>query len=186
MRRSQLRCQQTNFHTMGWRRTGRAEQRRGSLWGTQPAPRPRSPREQVVGIVDEVESARHTWLRPCGLAEVLPKPDKRLSAHPAIPPDPYRSLGQMSLHELLVDILCTGLVPYRVVRYLTSPVRGMSCLEVVRCDGRVRRDFLPIVHTCPWRVPRRPCVWQDCVRFASSLEGLVSGQPSRVPWWLNS
>jgi putative transposase len=33
----------------------------------------------------EVESARHTWFTPCGLAEALPKPDKPLSRHPAIP-----------------------------------------------------------------------------------------------------
>jgi hypothetical protein len=35
--------------------------------------------------VDEVESARHTWLAPRGLAEALPKPDKPLSWYPAIP-----------------------------------------------------------------------------------------------------
>jgi hypothetical protein len=27
--------------------------------------------------MDEVESARHTWFAPGGLAEALPKPDKR-------------------------------------------------------------------------------------------------------------
>jgi hypothetical protein len=34
---------------------------------------------------DEVESARHAELTRRGLAEALPKPDKHLSAHPAIP-----------------------------------------------------------------------------------------------------
>jgi hypothetical protein len=34
---------------------------------------------------DEVESGRHMWLTPHGLPEALPKPDKPLSWHPAIP-----------------------------------------------------------------------------------------------------
>jgi len=33
----------------------------------------------TLEYMDEVESARHTWLTPSGLAEALPKPDKPLS-----------------------------------------------------------------------------------------------------------
>jgi hypothetical protein len=39
----------------------------------------------TIEYTDEVESARHTWLTPSGLAEALPKPDKPLSWYPAIP-----------------------------------------------------------------------------------------------------
>jgi hypothetical protein len=39
----------------------------------------------MLDYLDEVESARHTWLTPSGLAEALPKPDKPLSWYPAIP-----------------------------------------------------------------------------------------------------
>jgi hypothetical protein len=38
---------------------------------------------RVMG--DEIESARHTWLAPRGVAEALPKPDKHVATHPAIP-----------------------------------------------------------------------------------------------------
>jgi hypothetical protein len=48
----------------------------------------------------EVESGRHTRLTPRGLPEALPKPDKHLSAHPAIPrPHPY-GCEQMSAGTL--------------------------------------------------------------------------------------
>jgi hypothetical protein len=43
-------------------------------------------------IDNEVESVRHTWLTPSGLTEALPKPDKHLSAHPAIPRSHHASV----------------------------------------------------------------------------------------------
>jgi hypothetical protein len=56
----------------------------------------KSPRLRTLW--NEVESARHTWLTPSGLAEALPKPDKHLSAHPAIPRllSPEGRLGHLS------------------------------------------------------------------------------------------
>jgi hypothetical protein len=60
---------------------------------------------EVIGH-NEVESVRHTWLTPSGLTEALPKPDKRLSAHPAITRlHPYRMLSY------LIRNVNSGLVP---------------------------------------------------------------------------
>ena len=75
--------------------------------------------ETIPNNVDEVELGRHTWLAPRGFPKALPKPDKHLSAHPAIPPDPYVFLEHMSLCGLQGDTLCTELLLYSVDRYLT-------------------------------------------------------------------
>jgi len=52
-----------------------------------------------LGHLMERVTLRHTEFAPRGLAEALPKPDKHLSAHPAIPPDPCIGASVSSLQR---------------------------------------------------------------------------------------
>jgi hypothetical protein len=66
-----------------------------------------------------VEGRRPCCLAAVGFRPALPKPDKHLSAHPAIPLDSCLFLVCMSRRVFLGDISGTGLLPCSAVRYQT-------------------------------------------------------------------
>src|SRR5919108_3219656 len=98
----------------------------------------------------------------------LPTPDKHLSAHPAIPPDPCLSLARMSHRVPRGDIPRIGPERYSAERY-PRPLWGETfSLVGARYGGRGRLVFLRIAHMYLLLVPGLPFAWQDCAHSASS------------------